>query len=130
MVESETNSQCFRSSSRLNYHFFVAQFVRFYGALTARNVFIATASFEFLASDCRLSIFISFGGMISADNYLFTRAARFDSRGCGSLYCISFARSDSAGSAGSSLGSNIINRRIFAGFGSVVGSPSLVAANL
>ena len=31
---------------------------------------------------------------------------------------------------GDSLGSNIINRRILAGFGSVVGTPSLVAANL
>jgi hypothetical protein len=130
MGESETNSQRSRSSSRLNCHFFVYRFVLFYGSLTARNVFLAAASSKFSASECRYSIFISFGKIISAANYLFTRAARFDRRGCGSLYCISFARRERAGNAGKSGNPNIINRRIFAGLGSVVGSPSLVAANL
>ncbi len=69
-------------------------------------------------------------GYISVANYLLGKTNSFDRRSCGSLYCICFARSDTAGSAGNSLGSNIINRRIFAGFGSVVGSQSLVAANL
>jgi hypothetical protein len=70
------------------------------------------------------------GLRLSATNYLLARTKSFGLRSCGSLYCISFARSDSAGISGNSLGSNIINRCIFAGFGSVVGSPSLVAANL
>jgi hypothetical protein len=105
-------------------------FVLFHGARTAKNVFLAAASFEFLASDGRHSIFISIGGIISAANYLLARTAPFDRGGCGSLYSICFARSHRAGSAGNSLGSNIINRRFFASFGSAVGSPSLVATNL
>ena len=130
MVESAINRHRSGNSPRLNCNFPMHWFVLFHGARTARNVFLAATSFEFQARHGRYFISISFSGIISVANYLLARTKSFDRRSGGSLYCISFARSDSAGSSGNSLGSNIINRRIFAGFGSVVGSPSLVTANL
>ena len=71
-------------------------FVLFQGDRTARNVLLAATSFEFQARHGRYLISISFSGIISVANYLLARTKSFARRSCGSLYCISFARSDTA----------------------------------